>query len=114
MKGRNIVIGVALGLWLVLISNSQHGQSNPPTAPVTSAPPQSATSSPTVSAPATPLSPGTPTASAPQASPQNTGASPGPAISGGPSWFILAVFSAVIVISVSTVVVTAVNRRSAG
>ena len=113
MKGRNIVIGVAVGLWLVLISHGQHGQASPPTAPVTSAPPPSATSSPTVSAPATSLPQGTPAAPAPQASPQHLGASPGPAVSGGPSWFILAVFSAVIVISVSTVVVTAANGRSA-
>jgi hypothetical protein len=113
MKGRNIVIGVALGLWLVLISHGQHGQANPPIAPVTSTLTPSATSSPTASASAASPPQVSPAAPTPQAGPQHTGASPGPAVSGGPSWFILAVFSAVIVISVSTVVVTAANGRSA-
>ena len=113
MKGRDIVIGAAIGLWLVVASHGEHGQASPPAVPVASAPPPSATSSPTVSAPATPLPQASPAAPAPPASPRNVGASPGPATSGGPGWFILVVFSAVIVISVSTVAVTAANRRRA-
>ena len=114
MKGRDIVIGAAIGVWLVLVSHSQHGQVNPPAAPVASAPPPSASSSPTVSAvPATSLPQGTPAAPAPEASPQSTGTSPGPAVSGGPGWFILVIFSVVMVISVSTVIITAANGRSA-
>jgi hypothetical protein len=122
MKGRDFIIGAAVGLWLVVAFGGQHGQASPPAAPVTSAPPPSATSSPAVSAPATsspavsapatPLPQGSPTAP-PQAGPPKAGASPGPAVSGGLGWFILAVFCAVIVISVSTVVVTAANGRRA-
>lgn len=112
MKGRDFVIGAAIGLWLVVVFHGQHGQASPATVPVASAPPPSATSSPRASAPATPLPQGSPAAPAPQASPPNVGAGPGPAISGGPGWFILVVFSAVIVISVSTVAVTALNVRA--
>ena len=119
MKGRDFIIGAAIGLWLVVAFGGQHGQANPPTAPVTSAPPPTATSSPsvtsspTVSASATPHPQGSPTASAPQAGSRNAGASPGPALSGASGWVILAVFAVVIVISVSTVVVTAANGRRA-
>jgi hypothetical protein len=113
MKGRDFVIGAAIGVWLVMVFHGQHGQVSPATVPVASAPAPSATSSPSASAPATPLPRGSPAVSAPQASPRNVGASPGPAISDGPGWFILVVFSAVIVISVSTVAVTALHVRAA-
>src|SRR5215469_8238094 len=123
MKGRDFIIGAAIGLWLVVAFGGQHRQASPPAAPVTPSPQPSATSSPAVSAPATsspavsapatPLPQGSPTAPASQAGSRNAAASPGPAISGGPGWPILVVFGAVIVIAVSTVVVTVANGRRA-
>lgn len=113
MKGRDLLIGAAIGLWLVVVSHGQHGQVSTPVTPVASASSPSATPSPTVSAPATPLPQGSPAASAPPASLRNVGASPGPATSGGPSLFVLLVFSAIIVISLSTGAVTAVQVYTA-
>jgi hypothetical protein len=103
MKGRDILVGAAIGLWLVMAFSGQHGQVRPATGPAASASSPSAT----VPAPARPL-PERPPA-APQAGPGNSG-EPGP--------LSLADFAAAIAISMSTVVITmvyvqAANRRRA-
>jgi len=113
MKGRDILIGAALGLCLVVISHGQHAQVSTNPSPVASAPSPAATSAPPASVPATPLPESSPAVPSPQAGPGNVSTGPGPVPSGAPGWLILAAFIAALALSVSTVAVTAFNIRTA-
>jgi hypothetical protein len=113
MKGRDLLIGAAIGLCLVVVSHCQNGRVSSPAVAVVVPPSPSATPSPTVSAAVTSLPQGSPAASAPQTGLGNEGASPGPATSGGPSWFLLVALSAIILISLSTITVTVVQIHTA-
>jgi hypothetical protein len=113
MKGRDLLIGVAIGLCLVLVSHGQHGQVSAPTIPVVSPSSPSATPSRLASAPATLLPQGSPAAPTPQGSARNLSTGLDPPTSGGTSWLVLMVFSAIIAISFSTCAVTAIQVRAA-
>jgi hypothetical protein len=121
MKARDLLVGMAIGVWLVTAFGhhapaASSGQptvsvSSPATAsapgPSVSPSPQAASPSPQVPSPSTAV----PGQSATLVSPHDQGArpaiSPIPAIPGSADWFIVVACAIAIAVSVSTVVFTA-------